>query len=519
MLYKRVSHTDTLFLFFPNETYNHKNRNKSQKFSLREKKMDDSCGSLLKKFYFSETLLMYRTRSRVCNNPKIVHMNKITILGAGLSASSLIQYLLDQAPAHQWKVRLGDKDLATAQRKIGSSQHGEAFAFDVSNEQQVIEEVAKSTVVISMLPARFHPVVAKACIAHNKHMITASYVSPEVKALHKQAQEQGILLLNEIGVDPGIDHMSAMQVIDKIKADGGKLEAFYSSTGGLIAPEFDTNPWHYKFTWNPRNVVVAGQSTARYLENGRVKYIPYHQLFRRYQSLNVLDLGGFEMYPNRDSLGYKETYDLPEIPTILRGTLRRPGYCDAWNVFVQLGANDDTYQVDQIADMTYRDFMESFLPATGGTTTEEKLADYLNLPPNGEVMQKLTWLGIFNESPIGLKEATPAQVLQKLLEEKWALGDEDKDMIVMQHQFDYLDKTGERKRKLSSLVVRGRDKVHTAMSITVGIPVAIATKLLLTNVIKATGVVIPTKPDIYEPVLEELKEYGIEFIEEDIALD
>jgi len=451
-------------------------------------------------------------------NPKTVHMNKILILGAGLSASSLIQYLLDNASEHQWQVRLGDKEVSTAQQKIGNHKHGEAFAFDVFNQQQIAQEVSKATVVISMLPARFHPMVARACVSQKKHMITASYVSQEVKDLHHEAKNKKILLLNEIGVDPGIDHMSAMQVIDKIKAEGGKLEAFYSSTGGLIAPEYDTNPWHYKFTWNPRNVIVAGQSTARYLENGQVKYIPYHQLFRRYKSLSVLDMGKFEMYPNRDSLGYRQTYNLPEIPTILRGTLRRPGYCDAWNVFVQLGATDDTYKLDQLENMTYRDFMESFLPAEGGTTTEEKLATYLNLPPHDEVMQKLTWLGIFNETPIGLNEATPAQVLQKLLKEKWALAENDKDMIVMQHQFDYTNKSGKRRRKLSSLIVKGKDKVHTAMSITVGIPVAIATKLLLSGTITATGVVIPTEANIYEPVLNELKEFGIEFIEEEVLI-
>jgi len=443
-------------------------------------------------------------------------MDKIVIFGAGLSASSLIQYLLDNAAQHQWLVRLGDKALSTAKGKINNHPQGEAFAFDVFNAQQVEEEVKKATVVISMLPARFHPVVAKACVTHNKHMVTASYVSPEVKALNAQAREKGLLLLNEIGVDPGIDHMSAMQVIDKIKAEGGTLEAFYSSTGGLIAPEYDNNPWNYKFTWNPRNVVVAGQSTARYQEEGKVKYIPYHQLFRRTQKLEVLDLGAFEMYPNRDSLSYKDTYNLPEIPTIMRGTLRRPGYCEAWNAFVQLGATDDTYALDQIAGMTYRDFMDSFLPQTAGKTTEERMANYLQIPQDGEVMQKIAWLGLFNETPIDMEEATPAQVLQKVLEEKWALGDTDKDIIVMQHQFDYITKGGEKKRKLSSLVVRGKDKVHTAMSITVGIPVAIATKLLLTGVIKATGVVIPIREDIYGPVLKELQDHGIRFIEEEV---
>lgn len=445
-------------------------------------------------------------------------MKKILILGAGLSSSSLIKYLLDHSTEHSWKVRVGDMSLDIAKKKIENHENGEAFEFNVFNEQQRIEEIKNTDVVISMLPARFHHLVAEKCVEFEKHMITASYVSPEVKALDKDAKAKGLLLLNEIGVDPGIDHMSAMKVIDEIKAKGGEMLAFKSSTGGLVAPEYDNNPWNYKFTWNPRNVVVAGQSVAQYIDHGKYKFVPYHQLFKRIEKMSILDVGEFEMYPNRDSLSYRQTYGLENIPTLLRGTLRRAGYCAGWDVFVQLGATDDTYQIEDSENLTYREFINQFLPYDEEDSVEQKLCDYVGIKIDSETMDRLKWLGIFEETKIGLPSATPAQILQKLLEEKWALGPEDKDMIAMQHQFDY-KLNGKTKRILSSLVVRGKDQVHTAMSITVGIPVAIATKLFLTGVIKQKGVIVPTMKDVYEPVLKELEEYGIVFVEEEMDLD
>jgi len=444
-------------------------------------------------------------------------MKKILILGAGLSSTSLIKYLLDHSKEHNWKIRVGKRSVEEAQRKINGHENGEAFKFDIFNEPQRIEEIKNADVVISMLPARFHHLVAEQCVEFGKHMITASYVSKEIKALHQKALEKNILLLNEIGVDPGIDHMSAMKVIDEIKAKGGKMQAFKSSTGGLVAPEFDNNPWNYKFTWNPRNVVVAGQSVAQYLDHGNYKYVPYNQLFRRIEKMSILDVGEFEMYPNRDSLSYRETYNLQDIPTILRGTLRRPGYCAAWDVFIQLGATDDTYSVENSENLTYREFINLFLPHNETDPVEQKICDYVGIKKDSETFKKLDWLGIFEDKKINMPNATPAQILQKLLEEKWALGEKDKDMIVMQHQFDYT-LNGKNKRIKSSLVVRGKDQVHTAMAITVGIPVAIATKLLLTGVIERRGVVVPIMKDVYEPVLNELKEYGINFIEESIDL-
>jgi saccharopine dehydrogenase (NADP+, L-glutamate forming) len=445
-------------------------------------------------------------------------MKQILILGAGLSATSLINYLLEHAEAEDWKIRLGDIDESLAASKINGHPRGESFGFDVNNEKQIAQEVQSCDIAVSLLPARFHPLIARACVDQNKHMVTASYVSDEMKALDKEAKEKGLTLLNELGVDPGIDHMSAMRVIDKIRDEGGKLQVFKSSTGGLIAPEYDNNPWNYKFTWNPRNVVLAGQSTACFIRNGRYKYIPYHQLFKRTEKTSVLDFGEFEIYPNRDSLSYRETYGLEDIPTIFRGTMRRPGYCAAWNVFVQLGMTDDSIEYVGDEDTTYRDFINSFLRYEPNTSVEDKLCEFMNLDPDGEIMKKLKWLGIFDKRPIGISGATPAQILQKLLEEKWALGKDDKDMIVMQHKFEYEHK-GERKGIKSSFAYIGKSQAETAMAFTVGTPAAIAVRLLATGKINLTGVHTPVIPELYNPILDELEKYGIRFIEEEMNVN
>ncbi len=440
-------------------------------------------------------------------------MQKILILGAGLSASSLIKYLLDHSEEYQWKVRIGDLSEDTAKKKINGHSNGEAFQFDVSNTEQCYAEVEQADIVVSMLPARMHLTVAKACVKYSKNMVTASYVSEDIKELHVQAVEKNILILNEIGVDPGIDHMSAMRVIDRIREANGTIEEFYSSTGGLVAPKYDNNPWNYKFTWNPRNVVIAGQGSCMYIKNGRYKYIPYHKLFQRILRTNVLDYGEFEIYPNRDSLKYREIYGLNDIPSMYRGTMRRPGFAKAWNIFVQLGCTDDTYVIEDSENMTNRQFINSFLRYEPQVPVERKLAEYVGIEEDSEIMYKLRWLGIFNDTIIGLKEATPAQILQHILIQKWVLDKDDKDMIVMQHRFRTI--THEKETEiLSSMVIEGTDQVHTAMSLTVGYPVAIATKMILNGQIKAKGVKIPIDKNIYEPVLNELESLGIRFVEE-----
>ncbi|PKP34531.1 MAG: saccharopine dehydrogenase [Bacteroidetes bacterium HGW-Bacteroidetes-17] len=444
-------------------------------------------------------------------------MKRILILGAGLSSSSLIKYLLDHAEQYDWKVVICDYSLELAQRKAANHPRSEVFYFDVYNDRQRMQEISKSDIVISMLPARMHHLVAVDCVKKGVNMVTASYVSNEIKALDKEAKEKGVLLLNEIGVDPGIDHMSAMQIIDDIRDNGGKIINFESSTGGLVAPEYDNNPWNYKFTWNPRNVILAGQGVSQFLHNGRFKYIPYHKLFSRTEDVEILDYGKFEIYPNRDSLRYREVYGLKNIQTMFRGTIRRCGYSKAWDIFVQLGLTDDSYIMENSENLTYRLFINSFLNYEAEAAVEEKVASLFGLDLHSEVMEKLRWTGIFSDEPVGLIEATPAQILQKLLEKKWKLEPGDKDMIIMHHIFDY-ELNGAQKHLTSTMVVLGQDQVHTAMSITVGVPVAIATKLILTGKIKLNGVQVPILKEIYEPVLEELHEYGIQFIEQESNL-
>jgi len=441
-------------------------------------------------------------------------MKKIFVIGAGLSSSDLIKYLLDNATALDWTVKVGDLSLETAKKKINNHPKGIAVLFDINDQKQLKDEVAWADIVVSMLPAFMHPTVAKECVAQGKHMATASYVSDAMRALDAEVKQKGLTILNELGVDPGIDHMSAMKVIDEIKEKGGKLLGFISNTGGLIAPESDNNPWNYKFTWNPRNVVLAGQGVAQFIENGQYKFIPYHRLYSRARTFSVLNYGDFEMYPNRDSLSYRNVYDLNDIQTLIRGTLRKAGYCKAWNVFVQLGATDDTYKIPESENLTNRSFINSFLAYDSKLSVEEKIKKEIAEANDPVVFEKLKWLGIFEDKKIGLPNASPAQVLQKILEEKLFLGSDDKDMIVMQHIFDY-ELNGKKFRKKSSMVIIGKDTVHTAMSITVGTPLAIAIKLLLTGVIKDKGVVIPTKPNLYLPILKELEAFGVKFIEEE----
>ena len=440
-------------------------------------------------------------------------MKKILVIGAGRSAVTLIKYLLDNSSANNWQVKVADFSIELADQAVGNHNNGKAIFFNVTDKKQRESEIENADIVISMLPASLHITVAKDCVRLGKNLVTASYVSPEIAELDEAAKQAGILLLNEIGLDPGIDHMSAMQVIDEIKENGGELTSFKSFCGGLVHPDYDNNPWNYKFTWNPRNVVLAGQGTAQYIENGDYKYIPYTSLFERTEHMEVLDAGEFEGYANRDSLSYRKSYGLDDIPTLFRGTLRRKGYSEAWNVFVQLGMTDDTYKLENSASITNREFINMFLPFNDALTVEEKLCKQFSLTTDSVIFQKIAWLSTFSENKVGIENASPAQILQKICEEKWTLGSEDKDMIVMQHQFEYVQ-NGEQKKLNSSLLVFGDDPRYTSMAKTVGLPVAIATKLILSGAIKSTGVKIPTTKDIYVPVLKELEENGINFVEE-----
>ena len=440
-------------------------------------------------------------------------MKKILVIGAGRSAVTLIKYLLDNAQENNWVVTVADFSVDLAKQAVRNLEYAEAIFFDVTDEKQRESEISNTDIVISMLPAALHITVAKDCVQFKTNLVTASYVSEEISALDEKAKASGIILLNEIGLDPGIDHMSAMSVIDEIKDNGGEITSFKSYCGGLVHPDFDNNPWNYKFTWNPRNVVLAGQGNAKFLENGAEKIIAYSDLFTTTEQMTILEAGAFEGYANRDSLSYKKEYGLENISTLFRGTLRKIGYCNAWNIFVQLGMTDDSYKLENSKNISNRDFVNMFLPNVNELSSEEILCKQFKITTDGIIFKKLEWLGLFSDEKIGMKEASPAQILQEILEKKWTLDFEDKDMIVMQHQFEYLQ-NGEQKKLNSSLVVFGEDPRYTAMAKTVGLPVAIATKLILNGEIKSKGVKIPTTEDIYIPVLKELEENGINFIEE-----
>ncbi|MCE3295547.1 MAG: saccharopine dehydrogenase [Crocinitomicaceae bacterium] len=439
-------------------------------------------------------------------------MQTILVLGAGLSSSSLIRYLLHNAPKYNWQVRITDQNIETVNHKINGNPHGVALSFNATSSAERLPEIEKADLVISMLPARFHVEVARDCISLKKNLITPSYVSPEMRALDAEAKAAGIIILNEIGVDPGIDHMSAMKIIDEIRAEGGTVTSFKSYCGGLISPESDDNPWNYKFTWNPRNVVLAGQgSAACYIEKGEYKYIPYHRLFSRLDQIDIPHYGSFEGYANRDSLSYRRVYGLDEIPTIFRGTLRKAGFATSWNVFVLLGMTDDSYTLANAEGMTARNFLNAFLPYESGVSVEDKLMRFLGNDP--EIFDKISWLGFFDNSEIiGFKDATPAQLLEKILVRKWALKPGDKDMLVMYHEFFY-ELNGEKRKISSSMVNIGEDQVYTSMSNTVGLPVAIAAKMILTGALSLKGVQIPVLAEMYTPILDELSTFGITFIE------
>ena len=336
-------------------------------------------------------------------------MKNILVIGAGRSASSLIKYLLDNAATENWQVTVADVSIDLVKQKTGNHTNARAIAFDINNQQQREEEIKNADIVISMLPATMHISVAKDCVRFKKHLVTASYVSKEMQELNNEAKQSGIILLNECGLDPGIDHASAMKVIDEIHNNGGELISFKSFCGGLVAPESNDNPWGYKFSWNPRNVILAGQGTAQYIENGEYKYIPYNRLFTQTDTVEMKGVGKYDAYANRDSLSYRKVYGIEKIPTMLRGTLRNEGYCKAWNVFVQLGLTDDTYKIEASDTLTYNQLVKAFLPQ-GNKSTIEKLIAFMGNELDAETLSKIEWTGILSDEKIKLSKIGRAHV-------------------------------------------------------------------------------------------------------------
>ena len=438
----------------------------------------------------------------------------VLIIGAGKSTAYLMDYFLENAPSQKLKITIADLITDHIPHYVKSHPACDVIALDILSEKDRQKAIKSADIVISMLPTRFHMQVAEDCVAFRKNLVTASYISDEIRELDKNVRANNLVFMNEIGLDPGIDHMSAMQVIHRIRAKGGKMLLFESFTGGLVAPESDNNLWNYKFSWNPRNVVLAGQGgAAKFIQEGTYKYIPYHKLFRRTEFMEIEGYGTFEAYANRDSLNYRKAYGLEDVLTLYRGTMRRVGFSKAWNMFVQLGMTDDTYKIENSYGMSYRDYTNLFLPYSPTDSVELKLRHYLKIDQDDIMWLKLVELDLFNpDKTILLKNATPAQMLQKILEDSWTMTQDDKDMIVMYHKFGY-ELGGEKKQIDANMVVIGENRIHTAMAKTVGLPVAMAALLILNNKITSPGVQIPIQSEVYTPILKQLIDYSIIFHE------
>lgn len=443
-------------------------------------------------------------------------MKRIFVIGAGRSTTTMIQYLLDHAELEDWMVTVGDLDLELAKHKIGEHPRGRAIHFDAFDDESRRREIQAADLVISLLPPKLHMVAANDCLELNTNLVTASYVSPEMAEMDQAVRDAGLIFMNEVGADPGIDHMSAMDMINRSKEKGGKVTAFRSYCGAVVAPE-SNNIWGYKFTWAPRNIILAGQGIAQYLRDGKIKYLPYHHLFRRFDEIQVPGYGTFEAYANRNSLIYAPLYNLEDTGTLYRATLRHPGFCDMWQAFVEIGLTDNSMSLSNSKGITYRDFLFSFINEIPGKTDIESLALFLKRDTNDHVVTKIEALGLLGDSIFPNEDASPADVLQHILMENWVFEDDDTDILVMQHRLDY-ELDGKTYRLTSSMVDKGRDHEHTAISRTVGYPCAMAVKLILRGEIKETGVRIPNIKSIYIPVLKELEEYGIKFQEEEVIL-
>ncbi len=444
---------------------------------------------------------------------------RIVLIGAGLSTQSLVPYLKDRLDSNGWYLRVLDRDLEVAQQRLnGENSSCSAGALDIQDQEALEQEVKGAHLVISMVPAHMHMNIANTALKFGAHLVTASYSTPEMQALNGAAQAAGLVFLNECGLDPGIDHMSAMKLLDQIRGEGGKVVLFESFTGGLLSPESESgNPWRYKFTWNPRNVVLAGQGGAvKFIQEGKYKYIPPHMVFRRTEFMDVEGFGRFEGIANRDSLKYREVYGLENVETLYRGTLRRPGYARAWDCFVKLGMTDDSYQIANTHLLSFREFTNLFLAYNPHDSVELKLKYYLGIPQDSDLMDKLVWAGLFSNQMFPFESGTPAQCLEYILRQVWTLKPEDRDLIVMYHKIGW-ERDGERFMVESSMGVEGESATKTAMAATVGLPLGIATRLILEGKIETTGVQLPMTAQWYNPILDELEsDYGVKFFEKSV---
>ncbi len=442
-------------------------------------------------------------------------MKNVLILGAGQSSPFLISYMLEQADKYDWHVTVADYNYDAACSKVCSHPRGEAVQFDVNDENLRNSLIQKADIVLNFLAPPFQYLIALDCLTNSKSVISASYENSRVGLLNNDAKRKGILILNEMGLDPGIDHMSAMSLIQRIRDKSGYISSFVSYGSGVPAPEVKSNPLNYCITWNPRNVVMAGDVGALYMEQEQMKLLPYEQLFHRTWNVEIEDVGTFEAYPNRDSLVYQELFKLGKVKTMVRGTLRYPGWSETWAQIVKLGIPNEYLKIPNLDKMTYREFIEMFLPLNAnGNKIEPRIANFLKISPTGRIMENFKWLGLFSDEIIGGNVKTAAEVMQKILIEKMPLPEGARDMVILAHEIvaEYPEQN-KREKYVSTLVNYGVPNGITAIAKTVGAPAGIAAKLILLGELKLTGTHIPTHPDIYQKVLKELEELNLKFVE------
>jgi saccharopine dehydrogenase (NADP+, L-glutamate forming) len=443
-------------------------------------------------------------------------MKRILVLGAGSSSPYLISYLLENAQSHDWFVTVGDREVELARQRIGGHPRGHALEFDVNDSELLSAQICQADLVINMLAPKFQPLVAWDCVHHSRPMVSASYRDRQIRDLAGDALRKGLLILTEMGLDPGIDHMSAMSLIDRIQNQGGVITSFESYGGGLPAPETIDNPFAYVITWNPRNVAMAGEKGAQFMENGKMRIVPFHQLFQHSWTVEVDGIGAMEAYPNRDSMSYRDIYGLEDVQTMIRGTIRYSGFCEAWSQIVRLGLPNETLRIPNLKLLTYAQLVEMFLPTqVAGESLESRVANFLQINPTGRIIQILKWLGLFSDEVTGVEGDTPAAALIELLNRKLQLTGQGRDMVILQHKFEvkYPDEGRRREQITTTLIDYGEAGGFTAMARTVGMPVGIAAKLILTGELPLTGCHIPTHPTVYLPVLRELERNGIVFRE------
>ncbi len=443
-------------------------------------------------------------------------MKNVLVLGAGQSATFLIQCLLDKAGEHGWFVTVGDRDAGLAARVVGGHPRGEAIAFDVNDAEIRASQIAAAAVVVNLLPQHFQSVVAWDCLQHGRHLVSVSYKDRRMDELERDARRKGVLFLTEVGLDPGIDLMSAMSIVSRVHQQGGVVESLESYGSGVPAPEVESNPLRYCITWNPRNVAMAGEQGAQYLDFGRIKIVPWHQLFHHSWPKEVAGFGIMEAYPNRDSLSYRDKFGIPDAETLIRGTLRYPGWSETWHQIVRLGLPNEHIAISDLERRSFREIVEMFLPSTvSGSGVEWRVANYLGISRTGRIMDNLRWLGLFSEEPAGIEGKTAADALIFLLNTRLALPADGRDVIILLHEVvaRFPEDGGRRERVTSTLIHYGEPGGTTAMARTVGLPTAIAVELLLAGELPLTGCHIPTHPAIYKPILSRLEAAGLRFQE------